>query len=450
MPDQHCRVTVVGARRRVNLAVPAKAPIAEYVMTVARLCGETGDDSLPAVWSLATTGSAPLPLASSLDAAGISDGHVLYLRDIAAGEADEPVVLDIDEAVADASQRFSRWAWTPRARAMTELGLGGGWLTGTLIAVAVLSGRLPAGGLRLVSAMGVAAGIVSASLAAVARQRDWPVPTPLRLGLALSVVPEFAVAGAELAGHSAAPPLIALAAAAGAALGALFALAAAPGSATAGLAAVAAGALVVAGCLTALHATGIECAAAVAVAALGLSSLAPRLAARLVAAFPPGQRTNSPGVTADVRRARTLLAVWQSVLGTVEVVVLAWLAGSTQAFALALACCVSLALLLGASRYRQVADVLPGTVAGAAGLLATILQLPARLGGPWWAGPAACLAAGLVLVAAGSTGLFRDGERPGWPGWFTPASALLRIVSVPLLVGVFGVFGHLLAIGRQL
>jgi len=450
MPDRHCRVTVVGGRQRVNLAVPAKAPIYEYVMTIARLCGETDNDSLPAVWSLATTGSAPLPLDSSLDAAGITDGHVLYLRDAAAGEADEPVVLDIDEAVAEASQQFSRWAWTPRARAMTELGLGGAWLTGTLIAVAVLSGQLPAGGPRLVSAMGVAAGIISGILAAVARQRDWPMPTPLRLGLALSVVPEFAVAGAELTGHSAAPPAIALAAAAGAALGALFALAAAPGTATAGLVAVAAAGLVVAGCLMALHATGIECAATVAVAALGLSSLAPGLAARLVAAFPLGQRTNAPGVTADVRRAHTLLAVWQSVLCAVEVVVLAWLAGSAQAFALALACCVSLALLLGASRYRQVADVLPGTVAGAAGLLAAILELPTRLGGPWWAGPAACLAVGLVLVAAGSTGLFRAGERPGWPRWFTPVSAAARIVSVPLLVGVFGVFGHLLAVGGRL
>lgn len=56
MADQQCRVTVVGQRRRVDLAVPATAPIGEYVGELAGMCGESDDDAMPAAWSLAPYG----------------------------------------------------------------------------------------------------------------------------------------------------------------------------------------------------------------------------------------------------------------------------------------------------------------------------------------------------------------------------------------------------------
>src|ERR1700722_19642994 len=119
--DRLCRVTVVGETRRVDLAVPAQAPIAEFISTLAGLCAQDDDAAFPAVWSLAVPGRAPFPLHASLDQAGVLDGQVLYLRDLAAGEANEPVVLDIAEAVEEATDELGRWAWTPRSRDVTML-----------------------------------------------------------------------------------------------------------------------------------------------------------------------------------------------------------------------------------------------------------------------------------------------------------------------------------------
>ncbi|MEV5755019.1 EsaB/YukD family protein [Actinoallomurus sp. NPDC052308] len=49
--DEHCRITVVGERRQVDLAVPADAPITSYVNTLAELCARPETDVMPAAWS---------------------------------------------------------------------------------------------------------------------------------------------------------------------------------------------------------------------------------------------------------------------------------------------------------------------------------------------------------------------------------------------------------------
>src|SRR5262245_59605541 len=103
MSDTRCRVTVVGAKNRVDLSIPAEAPIAEYADVLARMCGQPHNDALPPVWSLALTGAAPFPLTSSLAAEGIVDGAVLYLHDTAAGEEREPVVHSVWELVTEYS-----------------------------------------------------------------------------------------------------------------------------------------------------------------------------------------------------------------------------------------------------------------------------------------------------------------------------------------------------------
>ena len=53
MAETLCRVTVVGERRRVDLALPASDPIAEFVPQLVRMCGQPLEDTLPAAWSLA-------------------------------------------------------------------------------------------------------------------------------------------------------------------------------------------------------------------------------------------------------------------------------------------------------------------------------------------------------------------------------------------------------------
>jgi type VII secretion integral membrane protein EccD len=473
MADQHCRVTVVGQQRRVDLAVPANAPIAEYVMTIASLSGDlygddhSGEGGLPPAWSLAPTGRPPLPLESSLADAGITDGQVLYLRDAAAGEEDDPVVTDVDEAVVEAADRFSS-AWTPRVRAATELAAGAIWLAGTVGAFGVIAGRMPAVAPRLLSALGIVAAIVSATLAGTARQRSWPVPKWVRTALAVAPIPLLAASAALLTGASATPAQVAAAAAAGALVGALFGLAACPGPVTVGLTVAVGLALIVAGVLVGLHADGTECAAVVAVVAMWLYDLAPGSVAALVARTGTGAERQSDlsAVAAHVRQAQQLVFAWQVVLAVIAALALSWLAGSSQTFAFSLAACVSLGLVLAAGGYLRVTAVLPGTAAGAVGLLGVLLLVPGRLGAPWWTGPLACAVIGLGLLASGTGHSFtaieptEPGARSGGPGWRTrkekpsvwprAVAALLRVATIPLLVGTFGAFGHLITVGRGL
>jgi type VII secretion integral membrane protein EccD len=468
--DQYCRVTVVGPQRRVDIAIPANAPIVEYVMTIARLSGELyGDDdsdrgSLPPAWSLALTGSRPLPLESSLADAGITDGSVLYLRDAAAGEEDDPVVTDVEEAVVEAADRFGR-AWTPRVRAATELAAGAFWLAGTVGAFAVVSGRLPAAGPRLLSALGIVAAIVSAGLAGAARQRSWPVSPWLRTGLAVASVPLLAASAALLTGAGATPPQVAAAAAAGALVGALFGLAACPGPITAGLTAAAGLVLIVAGVLVALRADGTECAGVVAVVAMWLYDLAPGSVAALVARTGTASQLEAdlPTVAAHVRQAQGLVFAWQVVLAVLAALAVSWLAGSSQTFAFALAACVSLGLVLASGGYIRATGVIPGAAAGAVGLLGVLLLVPGTLSAPWWTGPLACAVIGLGLLALGIGHSFAATDpagpdvRPSWrtrkekPSvWPRAVAALLRVATIPLLVGIFGAFGHLITVGRGL
>jgi hypothetical protein len=475
--DQHCRITVVGQRRRVDLAVPADAPIAEYVMTIARLSGDlygdgySDDGDLPPAWSLALTGSPPLPLESSLADAGITDGQVLYLRDVAAGEDDEPVVTDVDEAVVEAAERSSR-PWTPRAHAATELAASAIWLAGTVGAFAILAGHGPGHGSRLLSALGITAAIVSAALAGTARLRSWPVPEWLRAGLAVAAIPPLAVAGVALTGANATPPQLAAAAAVGALAGALLSLAACPGPVTTGLTIAAGLALVVASVLVALRADGTESAGVVAVVAMWLYDLAPGSVAMLVTRTGSGKHAGLPAVVAHVRQAQQLVIAWQMLLAVTAALSLSWLAGSSHTFAFSLAACVSLGLLLAAGGYLRVAAVLPGAAAGAVGMLSVLLLVPGRLGAPWWTGLVACTVIGLGLLASGTSRSFAAAEQaelaePGapyaWPGkafrsgrktkpaaWPRAVAAVLRVASIPLLVGLFGAFGHLITVGRGL
>jgi len=471
--DQHCRVTVVGQQRRVDLAVPANAPIAEYVMTIAGLSGdlqgdESDDGGLPPAWSLALTGCPPLPLDSSLADAGITDGQVLYLRDAAAGEDDEPVVTDIDEAVAEAADRFSR-PWTAGARAATTLAAGAAWLAGTLGAFAVLTTHVPGSGPRLPGTLGLIAAIVTTTLAWIARQRSWPVPEWLRTGVAAAAIPLLAVAGAMLAGTAATPPQLAAAAAAGALVGALLCLAASPGPVTNGLTMAVALVLVVAGALAALRADGTESAGVVAVVAMWLYDLAPDSVAGLVTRTGSGRYPGLLAVTARVRQAQQMVIAWQVVLAMSAALALSWLAGSSLTFGYSLAACVSLGLVLASGAYVRVAAVLPAATAGAVGLLSTLLLVPGRLGAPWWTGLAACTVIGLGLLASGISRSFAAAEpagaddpslRPGTlrrrgreasqAAWPRAVAAMLRVASIPLLIGTFGTFGHLITVGRGL
>src|SRR5258708_19084311 len=127
MIDGRSRVTVVGARKRIDVALPAAAPIGEFSSGLASLCGQAGHGALPPAGSLAVAGGAPLPLSASLAESGIVDGQVLYRRDLARDPGPDANLEDIPELIASEAEAQRRGGW-PRALVVITFGLA--WLAG--------------------------------------------------------------------------------------------------------------------------------------------------------------------------------------------------------------------------------------------------------------------------------------------------------------------------------
>ncbi|GAA2746004.1 EsaB/YukD family protein [Kitasatospora cinereorecta] len=466
MADEYCRITVVGDRRQVDLAVPAGAPITDYVDDLARLVAQEENELMPPAWSLATQLAGPFPPERSLADLGVADGQVLYLRDLLAGELDEPVVLDVAEQVAQASGHVLDRPWTPLARAATALAGGLAWL---LAALTVMP-RLHTVPLSGVGGAAIAAGVLLPMLAWVARERGWNVPAALRILLALAAVPLFAIAvrsvvtarwaarltaGADpLTGRTG---LAVATLAVGALLGAGLAYAACAGVTTL---AVLTGTLV--GAVTAvalvlLRADLLQSAGVAAVAAFLLLLAAPGLVGRIVAAAfrpeagPEGTEDEASQVRAAVRTAMTLLAAVQVVLSLALGCALALLGRSSSPYDCAIALCLGLALLLRAGSAKVTVEVVPGVAAGAAGMLALVLYGPVRLGWPAWTAPlpAAVVAAGLLGYGLRRL-MRRDLRTLARPAWFSTAGAVVGALSIPLVLAGFGVFGTLVGLGKHL
>src|SRR5689334_8283692 len=130
MNDRRSRVTVVGGGRRLDLAVPAAAPVGEFAPRLAELCGEPQGGPLPHAWSLQLAGAAPLPLDASLADHGVTDGQVLYLSDLTTDPTAGPVVEDIDDLVGAEAEAQHR-ASVPRS--LVVLGFGLIWLAATAV-----------------------------------------------------------------------------------------------------------------------------------------------------------------------------------------------------------------------------------------------------------------------------------------------------------------------------
>ncbi|WP_329366235.1 type VII secretion integral membrane protein EccD [Streptomyces sp. NBC_01483] len=450
MDDERCRITVVGTRRRIDLAVPARAAIAEYTPTLLRLTGqEEEDETFPAVWSLALPGGKPFSPGTSLTESGVADGATLYLRDVAAGEFDEPLITDLDELVGEANEEGLRWDTRHRALTLLFLGLGGmagafGWFVG----LSADSARFPVVGLAaLVTGFGLAL------LAWNATRRTWPLALPVRLGMALAAVPLFAVSAVLLPGVLDTTPRTVTAACAGALAGALAARLAVNHVITLTTLVVTAVLLPTAGLLSGFGADGPEIAGVAAVLAMGSLSVAPVLSGHLVAlSASPGEDTSSGEAIPElVRRGRRVLAGLTQLFCVVLTAALVLLASSDNAYGLVLAVCVSGALLLRAGQLKITAAVLPSVVVGAVGLLAVAISAPGDLGAPDWAGPLAGLLAGAVMLGVGLVRAFPEGESIGErPAWISGLSSTLALVAVPLAVGVFGVFGTLMHMGESM
>ena len=128
-----CRVTVVSARTRMDLALPGDANLADLLPTLLRHAGEDpgGEGFLSGGWVLQRAGEAPLDAGRRLTALGVRDGDILHLRH--RDEAlPELAVDDVAEAVAGV--RGVPWsADRTRAAAVAASGVLG------LLAVVVLA-----------------------------------------------------------------------------------------------------------------------------------------------------------------------------------------------------------------------------------------------------------------------------------------------------------------------
>ncbi|NUK32198.1 type VII secretion integral membrane protein EccD [Streptomyces lunaelactis] len=118
------RVTLIGERRRVDLVLPSQEPVGLLLPEVMRLL----DDQVsarPMLRHLVTADGSALAHDSTLESAGVADGAVLRL--VRAEDAPSaPVVHDVtDEAADDLDVRA--WRWKPAAR-RTVAGLAAvGW-----------------------------------------------------------------------------------------------------------------------------------------------------------------------------------------------------------------------------------------------------------------------------------------------------------------------------------
>ncbi|MEV8015300.1 type VII secretion integral membrane protein EccD [Streptomyces sp. NPDC086554] len=107
------RVTLVGERRRVDLVLPSQEPVGLLLPEVLRLLGDQAG-ARPMLRHLVTADGSALAHDSTLESAGIADGAVLRL--VRAEDAPSaPVVHDVtDEAADDVDVRAWRWGSAAR------------------------------------------------------------------------------------------------------------------------------------------------------------------------------------------------------------------------------------------------------------------------------------------------------------------------------------------------
>jgi hypothetical protein len=246
-----------------------------------------------------------------------------------------------------------------------------------------------------------------------------------------------------------------LAASVAASTGALIAYLAAPSPTTVLLQLGCGMAVLLAIPLALLGADAVRSAAVVAVVVFQVLGTLPRVAS-LAATIQPGT-VEPDGLTGTVRRVQNLLIFLNTACCLAIAASLIVLSTSRDWFALGLVLCLSVALLCRASSSRLSAVVAAVLLSGVTGLAALALRAPGRIFGsdlPGWCAPLALLTVGVIVLWGGLVMSFRSSlqhididERWRWPG---PFGAFLGALSVPLAVGVFGVFEALLDAGRAM
>lgn len=464
--DEHCRITIVGERQTVDLAVPADAPIAAYVSTLAKICGQRQNDVLPPAWSLAPVVGGPFPPERSLGQLGVLDGTVLYLRDVVADEYADPVVHDVADRVAEVAETALGRGWNDRVRAVTALVIGIAWL---LAAFVVLFARHQIGRSVLADAAGTA-GLLLPAFGWTAVDRGWSLPRRLPEALALSAVPLGALAvvagdttrvlerfGGVPGGFDPSRPAV-VALVVGALVGATVGYAAVPGAGTCAVLLAAMSAAALGAVLVLAKAGAVASATLVAVAAFAVLTVAPTLVGRIVvrAEGRAGARETADAgrdpVAEAAGTAAGLLVACAGFLAAVIGTALVPMAASRSGYAVGAAATIGIALLVRAGAARLVAELVPLLLAGGLGLFTLLLTGPGHLHWPGWISPLGILLLASVLIAYGLMCLIRPPGALAEPrhGSLTRFSSMLGGTGVVLAVAAFGVFGWIVRLGHHL
>ncbi len=465
--DQRSRVTVVGAGKRVDVALPSSAPIGEYSGGLAKLCGQDRRGTMPVAWSLAVAGGSALPLSVSLAESGIVDGQVLYLRDVARDPAAEVVVADAGELVGDEAEAQRNRSWPP---SLVAVMFGLTWLVAT---AGLALSHSPAG--LVVPVCLAISGLLLLGTGWAMSQRHARTPVALHVLTSLAAVPCLAAAGAMLVRAVAGPSLFWVGAIAGATVAVLMALAATPEALLVLMAVQLAVALLLAALLVAVHASRIEVAAAAVVGMISVLGLSKLAAARVTvwsggadAALTAADATElANGVTVLLIRSRLLLSVLVTGPALALAASLLILAFSGNDIALALAGVGGVALVVRGRQAGFADEMVPIGGAGVVGLFGFVAGFAERI---WHTEVAAMVAlsmAGIALLAGGviANALRTDDDSPqdmppGFPAGSGPPNRPRRFVDIigmlctisiaTLALAVFGVLQDLVAMGRAI
>ncbi|NMO54018.1 hypothetical protein HH310_22900 [Actinoplanes sp. TBRC 11911] len=452
MNDTRCRVTVVGVENRVDVAIPADAPIAQYNDLLARLVGQPEDDALPPVWSLAPIGAPAFAITSSLAGQGVEDGAVLYLRDTLAGEDQEPVVRSVWEVVADLGENGVRW--DARAIGRTAVVLGAFWLAAAIV-YAGFSGH---SGLAT-SAVAAVVAVGLAVLARVTRSHPRVLPEPLRTVFGCAAIPGIAAVAVLAPGHLAVDATHLIYFAVGVFLGFVVALAAVPGVLLATLTLLAGVAGILLAVLVAAHATASAVAATVVVAGVLFLAVAPRAAGVLVAASwlsissatvePDADPDRLAGQVTLARRVLVLLVAVPSVAVGAGLVVLTRL---FDPFTMAVAIVATVVLLVRTGTFERATEAIVPAIAATTGIFALLTLLDRSAATQAYVLPALLLV-GVIAIGAGlPVLLWGAGVKPGdgdKPSRLSPLLTVGQIMLPALLLGVYGLYDTLWHLGGR-
>ncbi|MEU6205857.1 EsaB/YukD family protein [Micromonospora musae] len=454
MTEARCRVTVVGEQSRVDVAIPAHAPIAEYNEMLARLCGQTGDEALPPVWSLAPIGAAAFPLSSSLAGEEIEDGAVLYLRDILSDEDKEPVVRSVWEVVASQAEESRGDRWDVRVASRLAVVIGAFWMVIALAYLGVTGQHIHAVGIT-----SAVVGLCLAGLARLLRRHHRVLPGVWRVALGLGVVPCAVLTAVLAPGPISTDVTHLLYGEFGLWFGLIVALVCVPGVLLGALTFLATCAVVPTTLLVGLHASTTDVAATVVVFGTLLLAVAPRAAGQLVAASwlsissPTAEPNADPErLSGHVRLAhRTLVLIVGLTAMAVGVALLA-LTRNFEPFAFAVAVVATIVLFARSATFDLISEALAPILAALAGVFGLTTMLANYGATAVYLMPALLLVGaagigfGLPFLLWGSQRRRSDERAASLRGG--PLLTVAQVVLPALLLGVYGLYTALWSLGR--